>query len=359
MVTRQPSFHIRGEGLKHQTCALCNPFCTAAEIAFCRVGLEVVACIHVQATVFRVAHAVAVHIIQAPSAAHTDRVQHVSFTIARALGQTGPIANSANVELQTGTVVVAGELVVVARRGVGASKDRSKFSVVEHPFAAERHRADFVGAQSQGPLGQDLKIHRAGHRSGGGDLHDQDPHGFVRKGVGRVVQHKPHRANLRVGTQFVVSIRREKCLNTWLGIVHSHLRVGRIVQLGQRSWTRQSNRRVRVVLQLRKHGEQGRCQADRIPRPIFCSVERPLGHLHHKWLRAVAEHSRHPISGLHHVDVEPVGRGVLHSHSGRGFHGQTEIRKGILRVGPSSHQHEETGGCEGLGKARELEVGHV
>ena len=196
MVAGQPPFHIRGKGLKHQTCALCDPFRTAAEIAFCGVGLEVVACVQIQASVFRIAHAVAVHILHASAAANSDRVQHVALAIANSLGQSRPVANTTKVELQAGTVVVAGELIVIARCRISTSEDRSKFSVVKHAFSIERHRTYLVCAQSQRSLGQNLEIHRTSHSARGGDLHDQDPHGFVRKGIGRVAEHKPNRTNI-------------------------------------------------------------------------------------------------------------------------------------------------------------------
>ena len=91
--------------------------------------------------------------------------------------------------------------------------------------------------------------------------------------------------------------------------------------------------RVRVVLQLREQGEQRRRQANRVPGSVLGRVERPFVNLHHQWRGAVAKHRRHPISILHHVDVEAVGRRVLHSHSRCGFHGQTEIWRPPLARG--------------------------
>ena len=179
MVASQPPFHIRGKGLEHQASAhyvLCAPSRTAAEIACCGVGLEVIACGQIQASVLRVAHAVAVHILHASAATHTNRIQYVALAIASSLGQSRPIANATKVELQAGTVVVAGELVVVARRRISASEHGSKFSVVKHAFSIERHRTNLVRAQSKRSLGQDLEIQRASHSPSGGDLHDQDPH---------------------------------------------------------------------------------------------------------------------------------------------------------------------------------------
>ena len=219
MVTGLATFHVCGHGFQHQAHTLRNAFCTAAEIAFSRVGLEVIACVNIHATVFRVAHAVSVCIFGAPAAAHANGIQHVAFAIAGSFSQPRSVADPADVGLHAGPVVVARQPIEVARRRVCASKDRSEFRIVIHPCPIKGHRADFVCPQPQRPLRQDLKIQRATHRACRRDLQNQHPHGFVREGIGCVVQHKPHRANFRIGTKLLGTVGREKRLHLRLCIV--------------------------------------------------------------------------------------------------------------------------------------------
>ena len=353
------SFHVGGHSFKHKAHTLSDPFGTAAEVAFSRGGLEVIACIHIHATIFRVAHAVSVCVLGTPAAAHAHGIQHVALAIAGAFSQPRSIADPAHVRLHAGPVVVACKHVEIASRRIRASEDRTKLRIVKHPRAVEGHGAHFICPQPQGAFRQDLKIQRSCHRSCRGDLQNHHPHGFVRKGIGCVVQHKPHRPNFRIGTKFHSTVGREERLHLRLRIVRGQLRVGCIVQTRERRRSRQPNGGVRVVLQLRKQREQRRRQPSCVPRSVLRCVERPLVDPHHQWRGAVPEHRRHPVSRRHHVDVETVGRRAFQGHCRGGFHGQTVIWCRVLRVGPSHHQHKRADRRDGLGKARKLEIGHV